>query len=112
MKTQLDKHQSQHLIDLGLPKEKASVKHIELTLEEYRVFNLTDLLVILPKEIELDYYDEFCIKYYDKRFYAGYGYNEPYEGFGFEKFFTAEELIEALYDLLCWTLEQGYLKFE
>lgn len=54
MKTELTKEQSKHLIDLGVPKYKASNRMITTTTNEcWNQFILTDLLEILPKEIEL-----------------------------------------------------------
>lgn len=119
MKTQLTKEQSQHLIDLGVPKEKASIRHIELTLEEYQVFNLTDLLGILPKEIEYkeEIFSLMCpidITYgidtsEDPNVWvASY---DDYGETGFESQFCHKELIDSLYELCVWTIENGYLKF-
>lgn len=105
MKTQLTKEQSAHLINLGVPKEKASEFDHDCRVD---VFSLTDLLEILPKEIE--YQD---LKYqirieWDEEWYADY-VEDGYSGVITAK---AEELIDALYELCVWCLESKYLKFE
>ena len=116
MKTRLTTEQSQHLINLGVPKEKAS------DIEEYSdpvsqwihrgapIFTLEDFLngKILPWWIEFGNdkyglsikYNPFGSKheaYYDSLFYS------------FD--FCKEELIDALYELACWYYGE-YLRSE
>ena len=147
MKTELTTEQSQHLIKLGVPKEKASmIKHIQLTNldgepidEEYKrnftwkslnkkpftpfiqegtkttyssydIFTLTDVLKILPKEIQLcglniiyhnaidDYYSNNYVVFYDDLLGCSAGIDN--------------ELIDALYELTVWCIENGHLKFD
>lgn len=129
MKTQLTNEQSQHLIDLGVPKEKASAVHItkygeaitdkvgnvlSTNNEQYPIFTLTDLLEILPKEIEGRYINHsLCMNY-------GCDMPESEHNLWFVYYDDlndlepkyAEELIDSLYKLCVWCLEQGYLKFE
>lgn len=50
MKIELTKEQSEHLIELGVPKEKANAKISYGFLGYDPIFRLTDLLEILPKE--------------------------------------------------------------
>lgn len=128
MKTQLTKEQSQHLIDLGVPKEKASEFGIDdysssspinggliIYGDDYPIFTLTDLLEILPKEIDLKFSDEriahsyFKITVYKNEWIASYEFYEPVQGAYTVK---KEELIDSLYELCVWCLENGYLKFE
>lgn len=123
MKTQLTKEQSQHLIDLGVPKEKASLilptdsyemEDISIT-TGIPIFKLEDFLnsEILPKEIEDDEYDwwmEFYIHFsapQQKWFVAYHDMSE--RGVSFVRY--SEELIDALYELTCWYYGE-YLKTE
>lgn len=110
MKTELTKEQSQHLIDLGVPKEKAS------DIEEYSdpvsqwthrgapIFKLEDFLngEILPKEID----DRNRIIESGPRGHFAY-YIGIYGAIGWKP--AEEELIDALYELACWYYGE-YLK--
>lgn len=137
MKTELTTEQSRHLIELGVPKEKASkvywkevtdfrgrpfdfdydfregitdkpfaLQRVGLTsFNTQDIFTLTDLLEILPKEIE---YEE-CLSEFTMQWNSTYqcwdvGY--VYSG-GFWKGcrFRHAELIDALYELACWYYE-------
>lgn len=114
MKTELTTEQSQHLIELGVPKEKASIKKID----EIRIvnnnevydwsykFKLTDILEILPKEMEngkyvlmIEFNGQYTFAYY-------YRINEKLLGYKRNK-----ELIDVLYELACWYYGE-YLKSE
>lgn len=113
MKTTLTKTQSERLIKLGVPKEKASIKYIEeiRIVKSHEVydwawqFTLTDLLEMLPKEIE----NRFCINidwnFLTETWGVDYDYTEG-------SFHSAKELIDSLYKLCVWTIENKYLKFE
>lgn len=114
MKTELTKEQSQHLIDLGVSKEKASGKYItpqgkpivssvgvlNETAEIYPIFKLEDFLngKILPKEIEYDGYTYkltiTCGTKYDVRYATEMIYHLGV--------YNGEELIDALYHFTCW----------
>lgn len=111
MKTQLTKEQSLHLIELGVLKEKASDESWTSYTPacvgfRYPIFTLTDILEILPKEIvyqELKY--QIRIEW-DDEWYADYvedGYNSVITA-------KSEELIDALYELCVWCLENKYIK--
>lgn len=134
MKTQLTKEQSQHLIDLGVPREKASGIDIDnfdnmvlLAAEAMAnsnrdktirslsspIFKLDDLLEILPKEIKGEEvnneYKEalLSIDYMDK------GWNCAYNGLVYKGGISYnKELIDALYELTVWCLGKKYLKFD
>lgn len=101
MKTELTTEQSQHLLDLGVPKEKASIWNKDKT-----IFKLQDFLngEILPKEIddeETEWWMELSIKYsapQQKWFVAYHALNE--DGVSFAR--HSEELIDALYQMTCW----------
>lgn len=120
MKTQLTKEQSQHLIDLGVPKEKASIFRIscDVRVTGYRdeyLFTLQNLLEILPKYLEYKV-DETIgaanfVTQWNNRFLhyeAGYDLYDMWN----KSHYCAIELIDSLYELLCWTIENGYLKFD
>lgn len=115
MKTSLDKTQSQHLIDLGVPKEKASETELYNDPSSWvkkvaPIFKLEDFLngEILPKEIKAkgDVAD-LCFDWDSgvKRWCAGYAWLSE-ENSALEK-----ELIDALYELACWYYGE-YLKSE
>ena len=131
MKTELTKEQSQHLIDLGVPKEKASGVVITIPPTEngirrrtrgiqQSIFKFTDLLEILPKEIEIPvFYDDLEEPEYYTKYRIAFEWDssnfteiEPqYNAFykeiafvsgGYLAKFSSEELIDALYELTCW----------
>lgn len=139
MKTRLTPEESQHLIDLGVPKEKASkvawaritdIKGDKIPENEQMkgvsdkpfsvwhvgfesfstddIFTLTDLLEILPKEIEVNgEIADLCFDWNSetKRWCAAYAWLS--EEFCAQK----KELIDTLYQLACWYYGE-YLKSE
>ena len=104
MKVSLDKTQSKYLLDLGIPKEKASInssyysnkKHC---IELYTVFKLEDFLngEILPKELSKG--GDYLTMHGNV---VGYAFNIEYEGLIWYVSFKNSELIDALYELTCW----------
>ena len=134
MKTRLTKEQSQHLIDLGVPKELAS-ETVKVFDEDDTlsytcpIFKLEDFLngEILPKEIEKHnkkwrLFMSFipAIDDVSEEWIVGYkGYPLTHKGLSNEeyqeildsefKFELAKELIDALYQLACWYYGE-YLK--
>lgn len=114
MKTRLTREESQHLIDLGVPKEKAS------DIEEYNdpisqwthrgapIFKLEDFLngEILPKNLNPDKLIDFSFSWNSNKelWLACYL-------FVHHSIKHAEELIDALYQLACWYYGE-YLKSE
>lgn len=110
MKTELNKEQSQHLIDLGVPITKATAlgplyKREDGLWDNRRLFSITDFLNggILPKEIVYyeDYNSEFTLQWNCsiQKWDVGYMYNT---GFWKKTRYSFEELIDALYELACW----------
>lgn len=106
MKTELTPEQSQHLINLGVPKEKASINKLYYSnknhcIERRIIFKLEDFLngEILPKEIKNDgEIADLCFDWNSetKQWCAAYSWlSEEYES-------HEEELIDALYELACW----------
>lgn len=115
MKDKLTKEESAILISLGVPKEKATGYITELyhgETEYIDVFSLSDLLEILPKAVHkeglaYDYNLEMLWQEDMKGWLTTYDAIGDNAGSVFEI-----ELIDALYRLLCQTIENGYLKFE
>ena len=102
MKRNLTKEQSAQLIELGVPREKASAIE-QIPDYDYPIFTVADLLEILPKEIKgcgvrnVIFYPTWRV---EMAFYDRTGMIPC----------KSKELIDALYKLLCWVIEYGYLK--
>lgn len=127
MKKLLSAEQSTNLIAKGISADKASAQGekiykpvalqsgaIKRVFEGYEpIFTLADILGLLPKGV---IHNGLSCKlritsWYDEPYFAGYEnqvgkyimgnpYNAP---------FSAEELIDALYSLLCWVIEKNLL---
>lgn len=119
MKTELTTEQSQHLIDLGVPKNKATEVIFNPNNNDYDfVFSLTDFLngEIIPKFInDNDGYGdmELVMTYsgsydWDKNKKAWWTY---YDGCTPTELYYDDELIDSLYKLICWYYGE-YLKSE
>ena len=128
MKTELTTEQSQHLIDLGVPKEKASIviysgkeywDFLSKGIEDCEIpnccpiFKFEDFLnrEILPKVLYKEglayaYNLEMCWREEEKKWSVGYDAIGDNMGL-----FSAPELIDALYELACWYYGE-YLKSE
>lgn len=110
MKTTLTKSQSERLISLGVPKEKAhdTIARFDdddtCVLYHYPIFRLTDLLEILPKEIEIDEgcKDTLVIDFIDGSVYAQYTFQSRTRQ-------EADELIDSLYKLCVFCLENKFI---
>ncbi|WP_289758891.1 hypothetical protein [uncultured Duncaniella sp.] len=124
MKTRLTAEESAKLIELGVSPERAS--EIKVEVEEPSegcpniycsdvkrpIFTLTDILDILPKEFNvsgtsarLQVYNhpaEYWIASYVTYDGGTLTYQNPCS--------AEKELINALYSLLVWCLEKGYVK--
>ena len=104
MKTTLTIEESARLIELGVDAKLASGE----SLVGGALFTLSDLLSILPKEIKTDDSASMNLVFYWNRVnkkWGAYYDNDP-------EIKLAPELIDALNNLLIWTIEQGYLKTE
>lgn len=124
MKTQLATSESAKLIDLGVSPERASMCESSVAYgngargimkaPEAPVFTLADILDILPKEFNafgiparLQMYNhpaEYWIASYVTYDGGTLTYQNPCS--------AEKELIDALYSLLVWRLEKGYIKTE
>ena len=108
MKSSLTETQSRYLVQLGVRKEIAS-ERVSYGFAGYDPrFTLTDLLKILPKEIEDKYSKIPLVMTYgtyiegsSDLWFVYYDDNER---------FCAKELIDALYELLIWVIKNGYLR--
>jgi hypothetical protein len=122
MKTQLTASESAKLIELGVSPERASERNSSVAYgngargimksPEIPIFTLADILDILPKEINafgiparLHMYNhpaEYWIVSYVTYDGGTLTYHNPCS--------AEKELIDALYSLLVWRLEKGYVK--
>lgn len=115
MKTLLNRKQTKHLIDLGVPEDKATYFDDDWDLNKYpRYFTLTDLLEILPNKISYNY--DSCFLMIIRDVYGNYSVGYAFETFEGPTFCNGcefgGELIDALYALTVWCIENGHLKFE
>ena len=121
----LDIQQMKHLKELGLDTSKASMcwctfngdttlsVHDEYcyesaSLHQIPTFTLQDILDLLPKVILNDKYKgKLCIEYNEHN-------NEwimSYKELSVIVFYSHDEnLIDAAYEMLCWCIENGYVK--
>lgn len=135
----LDISQMQHLKDLGIDTSKAGAVRTDILvtsdLDEFQkaedvlvftesesdyfefenpidTFTLQDILDLLPKEIRDKDDDKFVLTVEygirHKVWYIGYYYYDV--SFNDNDFFKGKELIDAAYEMLCWCIENGYVK--
>ena len=117
MKRRLSKEQTQHLIDLGIAKEKATgkieIQNGNITDFEYR-FTTDDLLETLSKSIQSEDFEDkqyrLRIENTSKGWSACYadtdGIPELYE---WDSYYERTELIDALYEVIVWCKNNNYL---
>jgi len=123
MKTELTIGQSQRLIELGVDADKASAMDDKRTIIDgypifvpgYNpIFTLADLLGILPKKIEAKIQNVRRIVQLEVRWYGDcwlVRYSDIHDDIINDKTNPklAYELIDALYDMLVWCIENKYL---
>lgn len=113
MKTELTTEQSLHLIELGVPKEKASeLQEWEDDLSKWThrgdpIFTLTDLLEILPKEIKIENKEYRLITEFSSQYTFAFYYRGNTPSLGRQ---LNEEFIDALYELTVWCIKNKHLK--
>ena len=111
MKTQLTASESAKLIELGVSPGKANGLWLPGT-DAIIPFALADILDILPKEIKRNAYSNYTFNILADNHY----WDVEYRYWGGDHaddtlaLFESEELIDALYSLLVWCLEKGYVK--
>lgn len=127
MKHLLSPEQSATLIAKGISEDKASgqgeriYKTVELqngstkrVFDGYApIFTLADICGLLPKGV---IHNGLSCKlritsWYDEPYFAGYEnqIGKYIMGNPYDAPFSAEELIDAIYSLLCWCIENGYI---
>lgn len=109
MKTQLTAEESAKLIELGVSPGKANGLWLPGT-DAIIPFALTDLLDILPKEIRHNGWTYKLNIDYPPIGMVATRYNTEDDDLDSLKGYMCEELIDALYSLLVWCLEKGYVK--
>lgn len=104
MKTELTIEESTKLIELGIDPKLASGWEYEARIE---LFTLSDILSILPKEI-----DDYCLSIDATNVYYSVAYAEWDEDVAVLRHLLFEvidsELIDALYQNLIWCIKSGY----
>lgn len=127
MKTTLTPEQSATLIAKGISADKASAQGeriykpvalqsgaIKRVFEGYEpIFTLSDVCALLPKGV---IHNGISCKlritsWYDEPYFAGYEnqIGKYIMGNPCDAPFSAEELIDALYELLLWAIDNGYI---
>lgn len=116
MKTKLTPEQSDRLIELGVDPSKASCEQyvdtgkikngFELPPQPKPVFILSDILSLLPKEIEIGETMILRIKWAYSAWFASYIDEDGSTTNGFYK----TELIDALYELLVWCITNKHIE--
>ena len=118
MKTTLTPEQSATLIAKGISADKASEKKREYTdlgtfIGDAPIFTLADICGLLPKGV---IHNGLSCKlritsWYDEPYFAGYEnqIGKYIMGNPYDAPFDAEELIDALYELLLWAIDNGYI---
>lgn len=113
MKDRLTPEQSKRLIEIGVEPNKASkreIVHDPNPKKEYIaiIFTLTDILSLLPKEIkhkgdpyglDINWDDSWSASYFNA---VNFVIPNKEGSIAFEQ---APELIDALFELLCWVLK-------
>ncbi len=119
MKITLTPEQSATLIAKGISADKASEKKPEYTdlgtfIGNEPIFTLADVCALLPKGV---IHNGLSCKlritsWYDEPYFAGYEnqIGKYITGNPHDAPFSAEELIDALFDLLLWTIRHGHIE--
>lgn len=119
MKTTLTPEQSATLIAKGISADKASeIKEYDDEVSQWThrgapIFTLADICSLLPKGV---IHNGLSCKlritsWYDDPYFAGYEnqIGKYIMGNPYDAPFSAEELIDMLFDLLLWTIGHGYI---
>lgn len=119
MKTTLTPEQSATLTAKGISADKASeIKEYDDAVSQWThrgapIFTLADICALLPKGV---IHDGLSCKlritsWYDEPYFAGYEnqIGKYIMGNPYDAPFSAEELIDALYELLLWVIDNGHI---
>lgn len=114
MKTTLTPEQSATLIAKGISADKASeIKEYDDEVSQWThrgvpIFTLADICELLPKELMIDgvtyYLNMLCMETWVANYINAVGDNYVT---GILR--STTELIDALYSLLCWVIDKGYI---
>lgn len=115
MKTTLTIEQSAELIKRGVSKDKASCESCATSVGSVvrtpiqPTFTLTDLLSLLPVDI---YYEhktyELAMRFIFEKWHVEYSFNFD----DILEIKPANELIDALYEMLLWCLDNNHVKLD
>lgn len=117
MKTTLTAEQSAELIKHGMDKDKASLMQDDdrgrWPYPSVPIFTLADVCALLPKGV---IHNGLSCKlritsWYDEPYFAGYEnqIGKYIMGNPYDAPFSAEELIDAIYELLLWAIGHGHI---
>ena len=117
MKDRLTPEQSQRLIELGVDPNKASeyklIIHdtdgcnLHCSESKEPIFTLSDILSLLPKEIRSSEWEaKLVIEGTDSHWRTSYVF---LGSFDVRQYYDAPELIDALYELLCWCITNKHI---
>lgn len=110
MKTTLTVEQSAELIERGVNRNKASRRTPDY--HDTPIFTLADLFAMLPKGII--YNGSSCklriTSWYNEPYFAGY--MNRVDKYIMYAPFSAEELIDVIFELLCWTIDNRHVKLD
>lgn len=126
MKPTLTAEQSAALIKRGVSPDKASqsfaVAHAAanvrglVRIPPQPIFTIADLFAMLPKGVI--HHGLSCklriTSWYDEPYFAGYmnQVGKYIMGNPYDAPFSAEELIDAIFTLLCWAIDNGHVKLD
>lgn len=126
MKQMLSAEQSAELIKRGVSAEKASMSNATMQaavdargivrIPRQPIFTLADLFAMLPKGI---IYNGLSCKlritsWYDEPYFAGYmnQVGKYIMGNPYDAPFDSEELIDVIFELLCWAIDHNHVKLD
>ena len=126
----LDVQQMQHLQELGMKldyntlfkyvkfedsdwllKPSSDLDIIGISCKYIPAYTLQDVLDALPKDISKDgctWYASLYIDFENNR--IAYGNTDRYGFEIYHEIMIEKDLIDAAYSMLCWVIEQGYVK--
>lgn len=117
----LTAEQSATLISKGISADKASEKKREYTnlgtfIGDTPIFTLADICALLPKGV---IHNGISCKlritsWYDEPYFAGYEnqIGKYIMGNPYDAPFSAEELIDVVFELLCWAIDHNHVKLD
>lgn len=114
MRTTLTPEQSTSLIAKGISVDKASERTPDY--HDTPIFTLADICSLLPKGV---IHNGISCKlritsWYDEMYFAGYEnqIGKYIMGNPYDAPFSAEELIDAIFALLCWAIDHNHVKLD